>query len=314
MHIFGVMMASISTKYYQLLLAQGVCSAIGVSAISQPSFAACQGWFSKKRGAAFGILTTGSSIGGVVLPIMLTRLIRDVGFGWSMRISGFLMLGLLIIANLTVRAYHPPTPQKVTAAQLVKPFTEPRYMFLLVGFFLFTFGNFIPITFLPVQALASGMDPDLVQYLLPILNAASLFGRLISGFYSDKVGRFNVFIIVCSLAGVWILALWLPDTSTAATIAFAALFGFFSGAYVSLIAPLIMQVSPMSEIGFRTGLIFLFASIAGLATNPMNGAILDGSGGWVGLKVTAGVFCLAGTASVAAGRVHATGFKLFARF
>jgi hypothetical protein len=30
------MMASISTEYYQFLLAQGVCSAIGVAAIFQP--------------------------------------------------------------------------------------------------------------------------------------------------------------------------------------------------------------------------------------------------------------------------------------
>lgn len=36
MHVFGIMMASISTDYYQILLSQGVCSAIGVSAIFQP--------------------------------------------------------------------------------------------------------------------------------------------------------------------------------------------------------------------------------------------------------------------------------------
>ena len=36
LHVFGLMMASISTQYYQLLLSQGVCSAIGVAAIFQP--------------------------------------------------------------------------------------------------------------------------------------------------------------------------------------------------------------------------------------------------------------------------------------
>lgn len=314
LHVFGIMMASISKEYYQILLSQGVCSAIGVAAISQPAFNCLHGWFNKKRGAAFGIISTGSSIGGVIFPIMITRLMRQVGFGWSMRISAFLLLALLIIANLTIRAYHPPMPQKVTAAQLRKPFTESAFLYLLVGFFLFTFGNFIPINFLPVQAIAAGMDPDLVQYLLPILNAASLFGRLASGFYSDKVGRFNVFVVVCFMSGFWILALWLVDTSQPAIIAFAALFGFFSGAYVSLIAPLIMQVSPMPEIGFRTGIVFFVASIAGLVTNPMNGAILDGSGGWTGLKVAAGVFCLAGTASVAIGRGHATKWKLMVKY
>lgn len=36
LHVFGIMMASISTRYYQFLLSQGVCSAIGVAFIFQP--------------------------------------------------------------------------------------------------------------------------------------------------------------------------------------------------------------------------------------------------------------------------------------
>lgn len=36
LHVFGIMMASLGTEYYQILLAQGVCSALGVSAIFQP--------------------------------------------------------------------------------------------------------------------------------------------------------------------------------------------------------------------------------------------------------------------------------------
>jgi MFS transporter, MCT family, aspergillic acid transporter len=36
MHVFGLMMASISNQYYQILLSQGVFSAIGVAAIFQP--------------------------------------------------------------------------------------------------------------------------------------------------------------------------------------------------------------------------------------------------------------------------------------
>ncbi len=86
LHVFGLMMTSLGTEYYQILLAQGLCSAIGVSAIFQPCMFPCSftllpgrrgnqppsavtcvaGWFNKRRGAAFGILFTGSSIGGVV--------------------------------------------------------------------------------------------------------------------------------------------------------------------------------------------------------------------------------------------------------
>jgi MFS family permease len=69
------------------------------------------GWFDKKRGAAYGIVSTGSSIGGVIFPIMINRLIREVGYAWSMRTGAFIILFLLVIANLTVKTRLPPSPQ-----------------------------------------------------------------------------------------------------------------------------------------------------------------------------------------------------------
>ncbi|KAF4977212.1 hypothetical protein FZEAL_6240 [Fusarium zealandicum] len=314
LHVFGIMMASISTEYYQILLSQGVCSAIGVSAIFQPSLSTIHGWFDTKKGAAFGILSSGSSIGGVIFPIMVTRLIDQVGYGWSMRICAFMMLGLLIIANLTIKSRLPPQPQKVSREQLMKPFHEPEFIFVILGFFIFSFGMFVPINYLPSQALYAGVDPNFVQYLIPILNAASLFGRIISGYLGDKVGRYNIFIVVCYLTGIWILALWIPCTTQNGLIAFAALYGYCSGAFVSLIAPLVAQISPLPEIGFRTGIVFFISSIGGLTTNPIAGEIINRPNGWVGAKVFAGVFCIVGTTFILVARVHRVGWKLRVAF
>ncbi|KAF6808099.1 putative monocarboxylate transporter [Colletotrichum musicola] len=314
LHVFGLMMTSLATQYYQILLAQGICSAIGVSAIMQPALNCIHGWFNVKRGAAFGLLSTGSSIGGIIFPIMVTRLIKSVGYAWAMRTCAFMILGLLVVANLTVRAYHPPRPQKLTREQLLRPFKETEFMLVVVGFFLFTYGIFVPINYIQVQALQAGMSPDLAQYLVAILNAGSLFGRIFSGIMGDRIGKYNIFIVVCYLTAVWILALWIPASSDGALVAFAVLFGFCSGAYVSLIAPLVAAISPFNEIGFRTGITFLTNSIGGLTTNPINGAILAGPSGWVGIKVFAGVFCVAGTTAILMARVHRTGWKVFVAF
>ncbi|KAJ4859560.1 major facilitator superfamily domain-containing protein [Trichoderma breve] len=314
LHVFGLMMTSISHDYYQILLSQGVCSAIGVSAIFQPALNSIATWFTTKRGAAYGLLATGSSLGGVIFPIMVSRLIDEVGFGWSMRISAFLILALLIVAILTVKTHNPPKFQPITVKRMVTPFTEFQFFCLAMGLLLFTFGLYTPINYISVEAAAAGMDPNLVLYLIPILNAGSLFGRVFSGYAGDKWGRYNVFVTVCYLAGIFVLGLWIPATSTAARIAFATLFGFFSGAYVALIAALVVQVSPPSEIGFRTGLVFLASSIGGLTTNPISGAILERPIGWLGPKIFAGVFCIAGTTFVLAARIHKTGWKLRAVF
>lgn len=271
------------------------------------------GWFNKNRGAAFGILTTGSSVGGVVYPILVSRLIDDVGFPWAMRTCGFLILFLMIIAILTIKPFRPPQAHPVTSALLVKPLKEPGFVLLVAGFVLLSFGFFVPINYLPSQALSTGMSTNLAQYLLSILNAGSLFGRLFAGFLADKVGRYNIYIVVCYLTGIWCLALWLPASGDASLIAFAVLFGFFSGAYVSLITPLVMAISPFKELGFRVGIVMLMIAIAGLTTNPINGAILEGTSGWNGIKIFAGVFCLAGTSCVLVARLRLTEWKLARR-
>jgi nitrate/nitrite transporter NarK len=176
------MMASLSTSYYQFLLSQGVCSAVGVACIFQPGINTVPGWFDKKRGAAYGILSTGSSIGGIVFPIMISRLIRSVGYAWAMRSGAFLILGLLIVANFTITSRHPPRPSALSGEQMAKPFRERGFLILLAGLFVLTFGIFIPIDYLQVFGLEAGMSPDLAQYLIGILNA----GRSILSYQTPR--------------------------------------------------------------------------------------------------------------------------------
>ncbi|KAB8229637.1 MCT family MFS transporter [Aspergillus alliaceus] len=315
LHVFGLMMTSISKEYYQILLSQGVCSAIGAAAIFQPALSSVSGWFDTKRATAFGILSTGSSTGGVIFPIMVTHLIDQVGYGWAMRIAAFIILFLLVIANLTVKTRLPPQPQGITAQDLSRPLREPPLVTIMGAYAILTFGVYIPINYLVVSATEQGMSVELSQYLVPILNAASFFGRFGTGVVADRLGRYNVFIFVCAMTGILILALWIPASSNAPSIVFAALFGFSSGAYVSLSPALIAQISPLKEFGYRNGLMYLSGAIPGLVTSPIAGAILARDhGSFTGVKIYGGVFCLVGTVLVVVARLMKTGPKLFAKF
>jgi MFS family permease len=272
------------------------------------------GWFSKKRGVAFGILATGSSAGGVIFPIMLSRSISSIGFGWAMRISAFLILCLLVVANLTVRTRHPPQPHKLSGEQILKPFREPGFLVMLAGMFLLTFGIYVPLNYLPSEAVAAGVDPTMSHYLVAIFNAASMVGRLVSGYASDTLGKFNTFCVSCYIAGISILAFWIPAQSQDAIIAVSVLVGCFSGAYISLVGALVAQISPLPEIGYRTGLVFLFAALPSLATNPIAGVILSSTGSWIYLMVFSGIFTLVGTTVVWTTRIMHVGWKLSAVF
>lgn len=172
MHVFGLMMASISNQYYQFLLSQGVCSAIGVAVVFLSAISAVTGWFHKRRGLAFGILSTGSSLGGVIFPIMLNRLIDKVGYGWAMRTSAFLIVALLIVANVLLKSRQAPTRRALPRKHMWRPFRETPFLLLLIGLFLIAFGLYIPIDYLPVAAIGKGMDKDMAQNLVAFYNAA----------------------------------------------------------------------------------------------------------------------------------------------
>jgi len=68
LHVFGLMMASLSTQYYQIMFSQSICSALGASALFTAATSPVGSWFLKRRALAFGIVASGSSLGGVILP------------------------------------------------------------------------------------------------------------------------------------------------------------------------------------------------------------------------------------------------------
>ena len=172
MHVFGLMMASLSTKYYQFILSQGICSPIGASIIFYAALSSTSTWFNRRRALAIGIVASGSSLGGVIFPIMVERLVNEVGFGWTMRISAFLVLGMLVVANLTVRSRIPPQKKPLILMEFITPFGEAAYSLVALASFLFFFGLFLPFTYVILQGQSIGMSVTLAGYLIPILNAA----------------------------------------------------------------------------------------------------------------------------------------------
>lgn len=63
MVIFGQMMLSLSTKYYQVMLSQGVCVGTGAGLIYVPAIAMVSTQFTTKRAIAIGLITSGASLG-----------------------------------------------------------------------------------------------------------------------------------------------------------------------------------------------------------------------------------------------------------
>jgi len=305
------MMASISTEYYQFFLSQGVCSAIGACFLFNPAMACVATWFHKKRGMAMGIAVSGSSLGGVLFPIIVSRMINETGFGWAMRTCAFLILFNCIIAILFLRSRIPPGGRPFDIMAFIRPMREVPMMLTTLAVFFFYWGMFPEMSFIVTVANGHGMSLGLAQYLVSILNAGSVFGRTLPGILGDRIGRFNVMVVFCTLTAILILALWIPATSNAGQLVFAPLFGFSSGAAIGLTPALIAQISPIREIGVRTGAIFAAGSIGALTGSPIGGALITrGHGTFLYMQLFGGCTCLVGCVFFLLARLHLAGLDL----
>lgn len=273
-YIFAIMMTSLCKEYWQFMLAQGILTGLANGLALSPALAAVPQWFDKKRGAAMGMAIAGSSLGGIIFPIMLSKLLTttDIGFGWSVRISGFLMLPLLGFACLTVRGRLPP---RQTRFFLGYSFKQPMYDLLVGALFFAMVGMFVPLFMIPTYAITKGMGETLASYLVAIVNAASFFGRVIPGVLGDKLGRINTLVTAGLSTGILVFC-WPEADSNAAIIVFAAVFGFCSGAIISggSVAITLCADRP-SNIGTYMGVGMALASFSALVGPPVSGALID---------------------------------------
>lgn len=153
------------------------------------------------------------------------------------------------------------------------------------------------------------MSEDLASYLLPMLNACSILGRIAPNLLADKIGGLNVMVPAVFCATVLSYA-WIGVTTAAGCIVFVCLYGVAIGCILSLPAFVVSSIcTDPSVIGSRLGNSFAVSSFGLLMGPPIAAAILQ-SGSWLGTQLfAAGMLTVAFSALLGA-RVFISGWKL----
>ncbi|PSK58618.1 Riboflavin transporter MCH5 [Elsinoe australis] len=319
------------TEYWHFMLVIGFVGGLGTSMVYTVAVSVVQHWFLRRRGLATGTALTAGALAGVIFPLILQPLFDSVGFAWATRIIAFIIIGLLLVANLLIRSRLRP---RSSGSILPDPgiFRDKAFTITTIGTFFQEWGLFIPLTYLTSYGLHSGaMSSAFAYQLVSIFNGSSLVGRVLPGLISDRLGRYNTTILTIIFSVVAPLGIWVPATVMTAnrasalrseeadatvrnlTIAFTVLMGFGSGSNLSLTPVCIGQLCETKQYGQYFATCYTVVSFSTLTSIPIGGALLSACGGeYWGTALFTGLCYLLSLAAFTTVRVMKVGWKLSA--
>ena len=237
----GLIYASTATALWQVYLGFGLGLAFGMGFIFAPANAGLQRWFTKKRGLASGIASTGIGVSILVLPPVSAALIEWQNWRVAMQIIG---VSALIIGSLAALMMGDPIDTKGGSASVVGPtdnqidvktYYDLKAAFLSRGFLMLFFssmicsiGFFIPFVHLVPYAIDQGFGETNGVYLLMVIGISSLTGRILLTAASDHLGRRNSMIAMYFTMALSFLLWYVAGNMTELTM-FAVFYGLGSG-------------------------------------------------------------------------------------
>jgi MFS family permease len=309
LQLVGIFTTSLCTTYWQIFLAQATCLGLGNGFTFVTSLSIMSSYFSKNRALAVGIAAAGAGTGGLVYPTVVDQLLNHgrLGFPWTMRIMGFIMLGTYIPCLLLFKPRLPPR----TSGPLVdlSALRELPFLFFTASQFLNFWGLYFAFFYMGTFARDRiGIDQPI--NLVMLLNGVGIVGRIVPNLVADRwTGLFNI-IIPLSFSASLLVFCWAAVDSETGLYVFTVLYGLVAAALQSLYPAAATTMTPdPSKTGSRVGLIFSVVSFATLTGPAISGALInEGHGDYLYAQIFAGASIFLGACMAVAARVAKEGF------
>lgn len=276
--VVSLICTSFCKTYYQFLLAFSILGGIASSILWTCSIATLGHWFLLNRGLATGLATTAGGFGGVIYPLLFNKLTTQIGFAWSIRCFALLSAFCFFLSLLLLKTRLPRNRQ----ARLIldwRGFKDVRFVLTMSAIFILDWAVLVPPAYITTYSTSHGFK-SISPHILAVLNAASIFGRGIPGPVADRLGHFNIMILCSATCALSIFGLWLnAGSNVVAIVAFAILYGFFSGSAYSLTPVCVAKLCRTENYASRYGTAYGVVSLATLAGIPISGNILSAGKG-----------------------------------
>lgn len=258
-----------------------------------PSIVLVSNWFVRRRGLALGILLTGTSIGGFVIPLISTPLITAYGWRSAMLGLSFLIWLLLVPAVFFLvkdkpqdigllpdgSPILPDSPAIVQAhgLALTGALKTPTFWILALCAASVFYPIFVTTQQFILQATKIGLSPQQASFSLSALFFVSVAGKFLFGWLSDRFAPTHVMVACCLV--MFGSTLFLLDLTPASVFAFLLPFGFGYGGTFVLLQRIAADLFGNRDYPRILGVLIVIETVGAAIGGLVTGRLADASGG-----------------------------------
>ena len=267
------------THLYSVFAVMGVAG-LGTSALAYSR--AVSSWFDDRRGFAIALVIAGGGLASITHPPVTEALIRAAGWRQACVVLGgaVLLLALPIVAAFVrerqiragARAESDGIPARVALRSWI------AWVLLLVIGTATIASNGI-IVHLPSLLTDRGMSPQRAALALSAMGAASLIGRLSSGWLVDRFRGTRVSFALLTIAAVGILLLARSGSSGPSLLA-SVLIGFGLGGELDITPFLLSRYFGLRALSTLYGFAWTATGTAGAIGPLLMGRVFDRTGSY----------------------------------
>ena len=295
--VAGMLATSSCTKWWQLLLAQGLTTGLGMGLVFSSGVLCLMQYFERNLGKAMALAATGSCLGAIVYTLIFIRLVTKIGFPWTVRVMA-LVAGLTLLPFAILmrqREGAAGTQQKGREVKTrpkmnLKVFLDRPYLVMTAGFFFAFWSLYFTVAYMVLYGIQVLQIPgERAANILIAMSATNLIGRLLPGVISDAcTGPLNLVIPSCVISAIF-SAVWIWSTTEGALIAVASFYGFSSGGIQALFSPAMHSFSmdDHENMHAKGGLFLTVVSFGALTGSPIGGKLVGdfGQKGYLGAQL-----------------------------
>ncbi|MFQ3324381.1 MAG: MFS family permease [Pseudomonadales bacterium] len=300
----GLWLLAQTTSIYQYIAIFGVTMAlVNALAGAMISSAVVSRWFSENRGKALGVASIGTSVGGVVIPGLITFWLPD--YGWRGAVENLAIVIIVFVlpfmiwsirswpsevsiddSSTAVETSSVATSAPFTAKQII---SSPNFWWLGIALGLLFSSYTAILSNLTPYAAQLGLGETSASALIMIIAVSGLIGKLLFGAAADMLNQ-KVALWAAQCLLVIAFVLFAIEPPYVLVVAACISMGLAAGGMLPVWGSLIANIFGLHSYGLAFGLMGPIITLFVMVGFPLVGRLYDVTGSFsLGLWISAGL-------------------------